>query len=82
MAQLQQRTGQALQDLRDSAQARREALMAPFNQRISAVIEGVRAEYNYAFIFDVAAQGGGIVTADPALDVSRAVIQRLQSAQH
>ena len=80
MAQLQQRTEQGLQELRDSAQAHREALMAPFSQRISAVIEGVRAEYNYAVVFDVAALPGGIVAADPSLDISRTVIQRLQTA--
>jgi len=78
LAQMQQRAQLALQDLRDSAQARRDALMAPITQRITAVIEGIRAEYNYAIVFDVATLSGGVVAADPSLDISRLVIQRLQ----
>ena len=80
LGQLQQRTEAAVQDLRDSAQAKREALMAPISQRITAVITGIRAENNYALVLDAAALAGGIVAADPSLDISQQVIQRLQTA--
>jgi hypothetical protein len=47
---------------------------------VNAVIEGVRAEFNYAMVFDVSAQGNPIVTADRSLDISTLVMQRLQAA--
>jgi len=80
LAQLQQRTDQEIQALRDSAQARRDSLMAPITRRVTAVIDGIRAERNYAIVFDVATQPSGIVSADPTLDISQLVIQRLQAA--
>jgi len=79
LAQMQQRAAQVAQELHDSAQAKQQELMAPISQRITAVIEGIRAEYNYAIVFDVAAQQGVIVAADGTLDISRLVIQRLQA---
>ena len=48
-------------------------------QRVTAVIEGIRAEFNYSLIFDAAAQGSALVTADRTLDISPLVIQRLQA---
>ncbi len=79
LQQMQTRTQQQVQSLRDSATAREQALMAPIMQRVNAVIEGIRAEYNYAMIFDAAAQSGALVTADRSLDISQLVIQRLQA---
>jgi len=79
LAQMQQRTQQQVQELRDRATAREQELMAPIMQRVNAVIEGIRAEFNYAMIFDAAAQSGALVTADRVLDISQLVIQRLQA---
>jgi Skp family chaperone for outer membrane proteins len=79
LQQMGQRTQQEVQDLQDSARARESQLMAPIMQRIQAVIEGIRAEYNYSLIFDAAAQGGALVAADRSLDISTLVIQRLQA---
>ena len=79
LGQMQQRTQQQVQDLRDRATAREQELMAPITQRVQAVLEGIRAEFNYSMIFDAAAQSGGLVTADRALDISPLVIQRLQA---
>ena len=45
-------------------------------QRITAVIEEIRAEGSYSMIFDVAAPG--IISADPALDLTAEVVRRLQ----
>ena len=80
LRQMQQRTQQHAQDLDQQAQAREQELTAPIMQRINAVIEGIRAEFNFAFVFDVAAQGGAVVTADRAFDITSLVIQRLQAA--
>jgi Skp family chaperone for outer membrane proteins len=80
LRQMEQRARQRAQDLDQQSQTREAELTAPIMQRVNAVIEGIRAEFNYAFIFDAAAQGGGLVTADRALDISPLVIQRLQAA--
>jgi outer membrane protein len=74
------RTRQRAAELEQQAQQREAELTAPILQRVNAVIEGVRAEFNYAMVFDVSAQGNPIVTADRALDISQLVIQRLQAA--
>ena len=79
LVQMQQRTQQQVQDLRDRATSREQELMAPISQRVNAVIEGIRAEFNYAMIFDAASQSGALVTADRSLDISQLVIQRLQA---
>ena len=50
------------------------------DERVQAVIEGIRAEGNYAVIFDVAAMGGAMVAADRSLDITAQVIQRLTAA--
>jgi len=80
LRQMQQRNQARAQELDTQAQAREAELTRPIMDRVNAVIEGVRAEFNYAFVFDVAAQGNPIVTADRALDITAFVIQRLQAA--
>jgi len=77
---LQQRAQQRAQDLDQQAQQREAQLTAPIMQRVNAVIEGIRAEFNIAMIFDAAGQGAALVTADRSLDISPLVIQRLQAA--
>ena len=42
---------------------------------------GLRAEGNYSFIFDADAPGSSIVAADPALNITARVLQRLSQAQ-
>ncbi len=79
LVQMRDRTQQQVQDLQTRANQREQELMAPIMQRINAVIEGIRAEFNYSMIFDAAAQSGALVTADRSLDISQMVIQRLQA---
>lgn len=76
---METRTRQQVNDLQQRASQREQELTAPIMQRVNAVIEGIRAEFNYSMIFDASAQGGGLVTADRALDISPLVIQRLQA---
>jgi outer membrane protein len=73
-AQYQQRIG----ELEQQAGARQAELVEPVMERITVVIEEIRAEGNYSMIFDVAAQG--IISADPALDLTAEVVRRLQAA--
>ncbi|MFI5207137.1 MAG: OmpH family outer membrane protein [Gemmatimonadales bacterium] len=74
------RTRARATELDQQAQQREQQLTAPIMQRVTAVIEGIRAEFNYTFIFDVSAQGNPIVAADRTLDITQLVIQRLQAA--
>lgn len=69
-----QQRGTALQE---RAARRRAELVQPVMDEITEIIEALREERGYALILDVAA--GSIVSADPALDVTEEVIQRLGS---
>jgi len=64
-------------ELEETLQRRQSELLGPIMDRIISVTEQVRAEGNYAMIFDAAA--GGLVTADPALDISDQILQRMRS---
>ena len=77
---LETRTRNQINDLQQRANTREQQLTAPIMQRVQAVIEGIRAEFNYSLIFDASAQNGGLISADRALDISQMVIQRLQAA--
>ncbi len=78
ITQMQARFQQRYSELQRLAQERRRELVAPLEERIQTVIDGVRAERNIAVIFDVAAQGNSIVSADRTLDLTPLVVQRLQ----
>lgn len=56
---------------------RQQELVQPIMDRIESVLSELRKEGNYAFIFDQAA--GAIVAADPALDLTPQVLQRLKA---
>jgi outer membrane protein len=75
------RLTQRSQELSQQAEARRQQLMAPLLQRTRTVIDGLRAERNLAVVFDVAANGSGIVAVDPSLDLTIEVVRRLQAGQ-
>ena len=77
----QQRLEQRSTELQQRATQREQELMAPIQARINAVIQGLRAEGNYAVIFDLDAQGGTIIAADPALNITAKVVGRLRTAQ-
>lgn len=76
--QKQSQYQQRIAELEQQAGVRQAELVEPVMQRITAVIEDIRAEGSYSMIFDVAAQG--IISADPALDLTAEVVRRLQSA--
>ena len=72
--QYQQRTS----DAQARAEQRQRELMAPLQARIRAVVDGIRAERNLGLVFDVAAPGNNIMSADPALDLTGVIVRRLQ----
>ena len=71
---------QRQQAIQAQMEQRQQELLDPIQQRVQAVIEGIRAEQNYAIIFDVAAMGGAMVAADRSRDLCAQVIARLQPA--
>ncbi len=81
LQQLQQRFEQRSNELQTRAQQREQELLQPIQARVNAVIQGLRAEANYAVIFDADAPGSNIVAADPALDVTGKVLERLKQSQ-
>ncbi len=66
-------------ELQQKAGQRQQELLQPIQDRVNTVIDGIRAEGNYAMIFDVSAPGSGIVAADRSLDITDRVIERLKS---
>lgn len=69
---------QRQQELQQRAATRRQELLAPIEQRVTAIIEGIRAESNITMIFDVSQQGSNILTADKACDLTQRVVDRLK----
>jgi outer membrane protein len=78
--EMQQRLQARYGELQTRAAERERELVAPLEERVKGIIEGLRAERNLAFIFDVGAPGNNIVAADRALDLTALVVQRLQPA--
>jgi len=79
--QIQQKAQEAqerMAEMDQIAAQRRSELVQPVMDRITAVIETLREEGDYALILDVAA--GSIIAADPALDLTAEVLRRLEAS--
>jgi outer membrane protein len=76
--ELQQRHQQRYSELQTRAAERERELVAPLEERVKGIIDGLRAERNLSFVFDVGAPGNNIVAADRQLDLTALVIQRLR----
>ncbi|HET8712692.1 MAG TPA: OmpH family outer membrane protein [Gemmatimonadales bacterium] len=81
LQQMQQRMEQRTNELQDRARQREQELLQPIQARVQQVIQGLRAELNYALILDADAAGGLIAAADPSLNITARVLQRLTQAQ-
>jgi len=66
-----------VQKLNEQAQQREGELMQPILESVRKVLDDVRAEGGYAFIFDVAA-GSFIVSADKNLDITDRVVAKIK----
>lgn len=66
-----------VQKLNDNAQQREGELMQPVIENVRKVLDDIRTEGGYTFIFDVAA-GSFIVSADKNLDITDRVIAKLR----
>jgi len=68
------------QTLDQQMQNRQAELVRPLMEQLQKIIEQVRAEDNYAMIFDVGSQTSIIVAADKNLDITDKVMARLKAA--
>jgi outer membrane protein len=73
----EQNWGAQAQKLQSQAQERQEELMAPIMDNLRKVLDDVRMEGGYSFIFDVAA-GNFIVSADKNLDITERVMAKMR----
>lgn len=77
IGQLQQTLQQSASQLEAEASQRQETLMKPVMDRIQAAIDAVRQEGGYTMILDAAS--GAFLSADPSVDLTQAVLERLQA---
>jgi len=75
----QQQLEQRMQQLQEKAVQRERDLLEPIQQRVTSIVEGVRAAGGYSIIFDVGVQNSGIVAADRSLDLTQKVIDQLKA---
>jgi outer membrane protein len=66
------------QELQQQAGRRQQEVMQPIMDRVEQVISEVRQAEGFAIIFD--AVSDAIVSADPALDLTQRVIDRLRAS--
>lgn len=71
--QLQERRA----ELDQQATQRQQELLNPILQEVQGVIEQVRQERGYTMVFD--ASTAGLLAADPSLDITGLVLERMQS---
>jgi outer membrane protein len=69
---------QRAQQLQQQATRRQQELMEPIMKKVEEIIGDVRKTEGFAIVFDVASEA--IVSADPALDLTQKVIDRLKAA--
>lgn len=77
LAQKQRELQQAGSQWEQRAAAKQNEILAPALEKINAVIDQIRAENDYSFVLDVAS--GGVVAADPSLDITEEVLRRLNA---
>lgn len=75
IVQKQQAARERQIELEQISEQRRQVLLGPILDRVREVIEEIRAENQYAIVFDLAE--AGVVAADPSLDITAAVLERL-----
>lgn len=63
-------------ELEQRAGERQQELLGPILERVQRMIEEIRTEKNYTIVFDMA--GSGVVAADPSLDITALVLERLE----
>ena len=70
---------QEAQQLEQKAEESRETISRPLMEMFNRVLNEVRAEEGYAFVFDVGSPAQVIVAADKNLDITEKVIARMRT---
>jgi outer membrane protein len=78
LGQMQQDLQQQGQQWQQRAQQLQNRILGPALDEINQIIDQIREENGYQFVLDVAS--GGVVAADPSLDITSEVLRRLQSS--
>ena len=76
------RIQQRITEIQQQLGMREEELLSPMQERLSAIIDGLRAENNYSMVVDLSAQGLGIITYDKSLDITQRVVLRVNQSQN
>jgi len=74
----EQEYSQRAQQLNQQMQARQAELARPLMNQVSQVLDQIRAQGHYAFIFDVGGPASVVVSADTTLDITNQVLARLK----
>jgi outer membrane protein len=69
---------QRASEMQQHAQRRQQEVMQPIMTKVEQIIDDVRKAEGYAIVFDRSSEA--IVSADPALDLTQKVIDRLKAA--
>ena len=72
---LQQAAQNRQLQLETQSEERRAALLEPILDNVRSIIEDLRAEREYAIVFDIAESG--VIAADSTLDITNAVLERM-----
>lgn len=75
IAQKQQAYQERMAQIEAEAARRQQELVQPIMERINNIIQDIRRDGSYTFIFDVA--GGGLIAADESFDLTGEVMERL-----
>jgi outer membrane protein len=75
ITQRQQAYQERMAQIEAEAARRQQELVQPIMERINNIIQEIRSEGSYTFIFDVA--GGGLIAADESFDLTSQVMERL-----
>lgn len=76
IAEKQRQLQRRVQELEQKAGQRRQELLAPILDEVRSVIQEIREEQGYSMVFDAAASG--LLAADPRLDITDRVVERLR----
>lgn len=68
---------QRAMQMEQQAQQRQAELLRPIMARVQQVIDALREERGYALVLDAAE--GGLISADPSLDITQEVLTRLRA---
>ncbi len=81
LQQQEERLRTRYEEIQQAMGTREQELLSPMQERLTAIIEGLRAELSYGVIFDIGSQASSmVVSLDRSLDITARVLQRIAQA--